>query len=117
MRISDWSSDVCSSDLLAAQAKLVFDRRLPLIVGGITRIESDTGHGVYLSPGRPCLWSQGLTISFTAALKSDSLRVTSFNAWKFEVAAMKASITQIGRTVVSRLATNMHQDRKRTRLN
>src|SRR3546814_8368564 len=52
-----------SLGVLAAQAKLVFDRRLPLIVGGITRIESNTGHGVYLSPRRPDRKSTSLNSS------------------------------------------------------
>src|SRR3546814_3942010 len=36
MRISDWSSDVCSSDLVAAQhfAETADERRVPMLVAG-----------------------------------------------------------------------------------
>src|SRR3546814_19447182 len=40
MRISDWSSDVCSSDLIEARDLLLTNGR----VGGITAIDHTTGH-------------------------------------------------------------------------
>src|SRR3546814_5400667 len=40
MRISDWSSDVCSSDLLSRQALAILDELRPV-----------TGEGSYLFPG------------------------------------------------------------------
>src|SRR3546814_4876390 len=39
MRISDWSSDVCSSDLLAYVARIVADRHRLADIGGERRVE------------------------------------------------------------------------------
>src|SRR3546814_16529959 len=46
MRISDWSSDVCSSDLHARQA---FGNLLtrPIDVGAVDKIYGDVGNGIF----------------------------------------------------------------------
>src|SRR3546814_19971525 len=45
MRISDWSSDVCSSDLAVAVAKYAFPNRLGALgLAGLSAIFSNTGY-------------------------------------------------------------------------
>src|SRR3546814_5352624 len=64
MRISDWSSDVCSSDL-AAQAKANGGKAMLTTVQGIAKMRHNLAlglpQGFFVPPGRPdAAWLDGL---------------------------------------------------------
>src|SRR3546814_6939189 len=70
MRISDWSSDVCSSDLLEPLSPADLER--------LTAFAQETGLAVLLQPGGPNtvqpLWPQQLELSFAIPEANVSLQ-------------------------------------------
>src|SRR3546814_20260071 len=58
MRISDWSSDVCSSDLFIIQARSprgIFELRFAGLVAGATRYIPDDRAAIRVIPVRQCV--------------------------------------------------------------
>src|SRR3546814_2572292 len=56
MRISDWSSDVCSSDLAMAQAALAIDRQAPVKVKLTGDLDEDILRVAAIRAARPRAW-------------------------------------------------------------
>src|SRR3546814_11582021 len=90
MRISDWSSDVCSSDLLAA------DYRIPIGAEGSLSFHAD---------------ATNVTRQYFSATNSADFRVPAF----WDVGARIAFVEPSGRFEIAAYAKNLTDNRKSTR--
>src|SRR3546814_8812532 len=89
MRISDWSSDVCSSDLLAA------DYRIPIGAEGSLSFHAD---------------ATNVTRQYFSATNSADFRVPAF----WDVGARIAFVEPSGRFEIAAYAKNLTDNRKST---
>src|SRR3546814_4139028 len=78
MRISDWSSDVCSSDLLISRMAAICDRYDLLVSGAATGNAMDPAAAMRLMMAREGAFDDGILARFQEALgvyRSEERRV------------------------------------------
>src|SRR3546814_8339746 len=115
MRISDWSSDVCSSDLLGARVSLlemhrVLGRDDPEIVAFARRQLAADGVEIHEGIAISRVARDGNAIAVT--LEKDGMTTTLTGSHLLVAAGRKASVDGLGLD-----AAGVAQDRKSTRLN
>src|SRR3546814_5213526 len=121
MRISDWSSDVCSSDLLEPQAQLLWQQvKLDDRADSFSTIDFATGD---VLTGRAGLRLQGeyggfqpyLHASLWHGFSGDQTTRFGTNPIRTDLGRTEA---EVGAGLIARLGTSVAvQDRKSTRLN
>src|SRR3546814_5872082 len=107
MRISDWSSDVCSSDLDVQCVALVFqaaelDEQLAVMVALINHTQSAGHHRQYQQPDCKQARAHGVSSGMRSATRSTALRARGLDA---------------NSALSARCAPPRLRDRKSTRLN
>src|SRR3546814_7230961 len=114
MRISDWSSDVCSSDLLstAYNAKLLLDSGFTALVGaGSAKPRLDIVVRNEIAAGRlqgPRMLAATPEITVTGGLADDS---------RYDYFVPSVSLVCDGAEALRKTVRHLIRDRKRTRLN
>src|SRR3546814_20234403 len=79
MRISDWSSDVCSSDLLQTLGPCVFDKQLANCFTAHPKKDAKTGELHFFGYGTPDPLSAGMVYGVVDAANT-VIRMESFQA-------------------------------------
>src|SRR3546814_4245561 len=95
MRISDWSSDVCSSDLLTVNADKLHQARIALAGQGLPKA-APSGDSLIAS----------LPMGSSRAIEGEALR-----------SAREADLSRTIETIDAVKSARVHVDRKSTRLN